>query len=144
MNCVSIDVSLSRVMEKALTQFKSLFLEMLTPFLPPARQLSKDGLLQSVLKSSVEFWLSDFHGHAKDSASFTEASMFLPVCRQNDCRRHFPCTEEVSSLIESYSLKPLPTLFAAVFLFVETVLSEIPSYLVFLIDFSYNGNSTLS
>lgn len=55
MNSVYIDLSLSRLMEKALTQFKSLFLELLTPFLPLARQFSKDSLHQSVLKSSVAF-----------------------------------------------------------------------------------------
>lgn len=76
MNPVYQDVSLCRLMEKALTQFKSLFLEMLTPFLPRARQLSKDSLRQFVLKSSVEFWLSEFHGYVKDSSSFTESCIF--------------------------------------------------------------------
>lgn len=68
MNPVYLDVSLCRLMEKALTQFKSLFLEMLTSFLPLARQLSKDSLHPFVLKSSVEFWLSEFPGYAKDSS----------------------------------------------------------------------------
>lgn len=72
------DVRLRRLMETALTQFKSLFLEMLTPFLPRARQLSKDRLRQSVLKSSVEFRLSDIPGYEKDSRSFTETGIFDP------------------------------------------------------------------
>lgn len=63
-------------MEKDLTQFKSLFLEMLTPILPLSRQLSEDSLHQSVFKSSVEFWVSDFQEYAKDSRSFTDASIF--------------------------------------------------------------------
>lgn len=91
MNSVYINVSLHRLMEKALTQFKSLFLEMLTPFLPVARQLSKDSLHQSVLKSSVDFSLpSVFHEYAKDSSSFTETSIFDPSVDRTTVGITFP------------------------------------------------------
>lgn len=130
-------------MEKALTQFESLFLELLTPFLPLARQLSKDCLHQSVLKSSVEFWASDLHGYAKDSGIFdpcvdiTTIDVTFPFLTAK-LSHHW-----LSHAVSDVCSKLYPAPFSTVFLCVETLVCEILSYLVFFIDITYNGNSTL-